>query len=195
MDEEGASLLGNQSNSADSFVPGKKDRLNPCTGGFWRYHFGSDALLASWCFLIGSALWVWMESDNVVTGEQLHSFAVSFDYGLTLSSAVIFTIGSAYFVYLTYPEKMQEQMAQMQEMAEKAERGELSLMQRYFTGTDMLIATWSFNIAFLPFIVYGFYLIGVDPTSAAGYVEVLAIGLVMGLTGIWVFSGTLLLVR
>ena len=33
--------------------------------GFWKYHFGTDMQIASWLFLVSSALFIGMEIDKV----------------------------------------------------------------------------------------------------------------------------------
>ena len=62
-------------------------------------------LIASWLFVVGSVLWLWLCCD-VVVYDHTRYFAYAFDDYLTLTSSVLFLIGSMFFVYLSYPENM-----------------------------------------------------------------------------------------
>jgi len=104
-------------------------RWNPFDSKFYRYHFGTDFLVGSWLFVLSSAMWVGMEADDIAT-EHVHRFAVAFNHVCTMVCAILFLLGSCYFVYMSYPEEMARMMAQISH----EDVSQLSWAQRYFTG-------------------------------------------------------------
>jgi hypothetical protein len=95
---------------------------------FYRYHFGTDLLIASWLFLVSTVLWVAMESDSL-SSDHIHRFIVAFNDECTLACAVLFLIGSIYFVFMSYP----EEVAKMETLLQR-DVNELTFNERYFTG-------------------------------------------------------------
>jgi len=110
------------------------NRWVPFAPRYWRFHLGTDMLMASWLFVLASAMWVGIESDTIAT-EGVTSFPEAFNDGCTLTCAVLFLIGSVYFVYLSYPEEMERQMAELAELAQDPSKiNDMSFTERYFTG-------------------------------------------------------------
>ena len=90
-------------------------------------------LVASWLFVIASALWVAQEANTMVSETAVHRFAVAFNHDCTLVCAILFLLGSVYFVYLSYPEEMERQMAELQALAEPGHK-ELTFGERWIWG-------------------------------------------------------------
>jgi hypothetical protein len=181
---EATSLLPDMFKKPGNFP---KASYNPLSGAFWKYHMGTDMLVASWLFVVGSAFWVWLCVD-VVVFDHTRYFAYAFDNYLTLTSSVLFLIGSVYFVKLSYPEAMQQMMEDLAQQGGKEQAGTLTFTEKYFTGTDMTIALWFFNFATLPFLVYGLYLIGADPSSYYGYVYTIGVGFAFAAMFFWLYA-------
>jgi hypothetical protein len=70
-----------------------------------------------------------------------HTFLVAFSVELTLVSAILFTLGSVYFVYLSYPEEMQR----MAVLLSHEDVSKLTFIERYFTGRWFLFEYHSFS--------------------------------------------------
>jgi len=111
----------------------------PFAPGYWRFHLGTDMLMASWLFVLASAMWVGVESDTIAS-ENVKSFPVAFNHDCTLACAVLFLLGSVYFVYLSYPEEMEHQMADLAKLAQDPSKiDDMSFIERYFTGRSATI--------------------------------------------------------
>lgn len=128
---ESASLLSNETEEVKPESPGcKLERWIPFYPSFWSYHFGTDMLIASWCFVAGSGIWVIIELQVIITESGVHRFFVAFNHYCTLACTILFFLGSIYFVYLSYPEELQK----MHYTITHEDASKLSFTQRYFTG-------------------------------------------------------------
>lgn len=79
-------------------------------------------------------MWVGVLSDTIAT-ENVKSFPVAFNHDCTLACAVLFLLGSVYFVYLSYPEEMEHQMADLSKLVDDPSKiNDMSFVERYFTG-------------------------------------------------------------
>lgn len=165
------------------------DGVNDPAASKWslRYHFGTDMLIASWLFLLSSLLWVVVESLAISTNTS-HRFATTFSDWNTLTAAVLFLLGSIWFVRLSYPSEMVKMMKKMEILAAKDAAGELSWMEKYVTGTDFLLVTWSFAFAFVPFLINGLYDIFTEPGEAYGYIYTLVMFFFIGFMLVWVYA-------
>jgi hypothetical protein len=65
-----------------------------------------------------------------MVSDSVHRFFVAFNHDLTMASASAFTLGSVYFVYLSYPEELEK----MQKLLSTEDAKKLSFVERYFTG-------------------------------------------------------------
>mmetsp|Transcript_6040 Transcript_6040/g.7423 ORF Transcript_6040/g.7423 Transcript_6040/m.7423 type:complete len:307 (-) Transcript_6040:59-979(-) len=162
----------------------KWERWLPFYWGFWSYHFGTDLLIASWCFVGASIIWFVLELEVILDEDKVHRFYVAFSHDCTLACTILFLIGSVYFVYLSYP----EEMAKMIYILSHEDATKLSFMERYFTGSDFLIGSWFFVIASAPFLVYGVYATIVDPSSWVGWTYLVASAIMFFVLGIWVYA-------
>lgn len=134
--EESSSLLNEAENTRDTKEPSsgwKWERWIPFYCGFWTYHFGTDMLIASWLFLVASILWVVEEIEVVVVNHTHHHFIVAFNHECTLCCAILFLLGSFYFVYLSYPEELER----MEYMITHEDASKLTFTERYFTGRSI----------------------------------------------------------
>ena len=70
---------------------------------------------------------------------------------LSIATGFMFTVGSVYFLLLSYPKAMDKMVADTMSV----DVARLPWHVRYFTFNGMLIACWSFEIAILPFLGIG----------------------------------------
>eukprot|EP00622_Pseudochattonella_farcimen_P002111 FR736977.1.p1 GENE.FR736977.1~~FR736977.1.p1 ORF type:complete len:255 (+),score=30.53 FR736977.1:72-767(+) len=87
------------------------------------------------------------------------------EYYCGFACSVLFLFGSVYFVWLSYPEEMEK----MQRQLVREDASQLSCVERYFTGTDMLIATWFFLISGAPYLGYAVYMMALRPDNPEGW--------------------------
>ncbi|KAJ1450337.1 hypothetical protein M885DRAFT_571414 [Pelagophyceae sp. CCMP2097] len=157
---------------------------NPCTAAFWRRHFGTrqstDFLVGSWLFLVSSAVFLALAVDLILGAKDAADTA---DAAADMVSAALFTAGSTWFVAISYP----EELALFMLRAHRADCEALPWFERYFTHNSMLLATWSFALAFLPYAALGGYYIAVG-CYAWGAIYVGGALLSMLLVGAWVVS-------
>lgn len=150
----------------------------------WKRHLGTDMLVGSWLFLIFSveylAYSIWLIYDGL--SEDADDELVGF-YGTNVVCAVFFLIGSFWFVQFSYPESMEELFA-----IDEKRVSEMTWMERYFTGTGLLKATWFFAFSTLPYAVDALVDIIETPDSVDAYAYLAAILLTFALLGIWVYS-------
>ena len=64
-------------------------------------------------------------------------------------SGLLFTVGACYFVNISYPEEMERCARE----ALTVDVSTLTFMERTFTFNDMLLATWSFELGCVPYVV------------------------------------------
>ena len=151
---------------------------NPCTAVFWKRHFGTDALVGSYLFLLSSVIYLAYAIylcmyDTATTLDAIMSYG-------NLVSAAGFTLGSVYFIKLSYPEVAI--LMVMRAMREDVSK--MSYTTRYFTHNEMLLAIWGFQLGFAPYVViacayldYGYVGYGV------GYLGFTVVS--MALMGFW----------
>jgi len=137
---------------------------NPLTKAFWRRHFGTDALVSSYLFLLSTIgyqgvmlynTYKFLQEGDLVYGvPELSKLA----HDLANTAAASFSIlGSLYFIKMSYPEVTMIMMYR----ATTVDPETMGFMERYFTANEFLIALWLFCFAFLiPYffvIVYEFF--------------------------------------
>lgn len=155
---------------------------NPCSGAFWRRHFGTDALVGSWLFLISSAVYLGLgvvlveEAWGGTASAQINAWVNAF-------SGLGFTLGSIYFIILSYPEVMMVTMMR----SLRVKTATLSWRERFFTANEMLLATWCFLLAMLPYLVLaGYYAYaGAWVAASAWFLGTL---LMMACVAVWVIA-------
>lgn len=155
--------------------------------GFWKYHFGTDMQIASWMFLISSALFIAMEVDEILDAERGiddPDIYIKVEDWCFLVMGILFTLGSIYFVILSYPAEM---AAEMNKIAHE-DMSKLTFLERYFTGTDFLIATWLFLLCGLPLFGYTGYMLADDPSSCSGWVLLLGSLGYVAILSVWVIA-------
>jgi len=148
---EGYSRRGEDAEDGEPLVPSKAGKTFREEGepGFCARHFGTDALLGSWCLLVASALYALYAADLVVESWDSDDVPrVTFAWGNAVSG-LMFTVGAAYFVNLSYPEEMERCARE----ALTVDLDSLTFVERTFTFNDMLLATWSFELACVPYVV------------------------------------------
>ena len=159
----------------------RAEPTNACTAVFWKRHFGTDALVGSWLFLISSIFYLLYAVDLCVTDASTTLSAVM-SYG-NLVSAIGFTVGSAYFIKLSYPEVAV--LIAMRAMREDVSK--MSLTKRYVTHNEMLLAIWGFQLGFAPYLVIGaFYIVYGYITVGVVYIAFTVVS--MGLMGFWLLA-------
>lgn len=157
------------------------DGGNPLSEQFWKYHVGTDLLLASWLFLLSAILFVAMEVDLIVNNPNA-STDLKFQFWSALVSAVLFLIGSIFFVWLSYP----SEQVKMHRILALEDLSALTWTEKYFTGTDMLIATWCFLLCATPVLVYALYTIAFWPHLWVGYFFLVGCVGYFIIVGVWV---------
>ena len=180
----GAATAGDARAEEDAILgalrPPKRAARNPCGLAFWRRHLGTDALVGAWLFLFSSALYLALSVALVLWAATA---AARWGAWCNLASAALFTIGSFYFVVLSYPETMMLTMTR----ALRADVVKLSCRERVCTANEMLLATWSFLFAFAPyFALAGYYLAVGDVGPALAYLLSTAVFIAMML--VWVVA-------
>ncbi|KAJ1460321.1 hypothetical protein M885DRAFT_510158 [Pelagophyceae sp. CCMP2097] len=136
-------------------------------------HFGTDALLGSWCLLFASMLYA-LYGAELVTEAWLSTSAtaVAYAWGNALSG-LLFTVGAAYFVNLSYPEELERCAHE----ALSCDVASLSFVEKTFTFNDMLIATWAFECACIPYV--GIAVAYIAAGALDGNVDKLLLGCLM----------------
>lgn len=157
------------------------DGSNPLSEKFWKYHVGTDLLVASWLFLASAILFVAMEVDLILENPYA-STDLKFQYWSAFASAALFLVGSVFFVWLSYP----SEQAKMHKIVALEDMSELTFTEKYFTGTDMLIATWCFLLCATPVLAYALFTIIVLPHSWVGYFFMLGCLGYFLVVGVWV---------
>lgn len=151
------------------------------------HFFGSDILVASWLFLISSISWGLMSLDLLITESKVPS-NVSIEQWCQLISAAIFTLGSIFLVEGAHPVYLAGTKAQT---ISRRRAAKMSFANRYFTGTDVLIAAWLFAVCALPFTVLGIYSIIIEPHNSFGYIYLSGSIVAFFAMGVWVLGGKL----
>ena len=112
-------------------------------------HFGTDALLGSWFLAAASLLFALYGLALVIESWNSDDATwVTFAWG-NLASGVMFMVGSFYFVSVSYPETMDRCARE----ALTVDVDTLSFVEKHFTFNDMLLATWSFELGCIPYLV------------------------------------------
>mmetsp|Transcript_10634 Transcript_10634/g.32700 ORF Transcript_10634/g.32700 Transcript_10634/m.32700 type:complete len:327 (-) Transcript_10634:32-1012(-) len=144
-------------------------------------HFGTDALLGSWCLAVASALYALYGLDLVVDSWDSDDVTwVTFAWGNAVSG-LLFTVGACYFVNISYPEEMERCARE----ALTVDVSTLTFMERTFTFNDMLLATWSFELGCVPYVVIALaYLCDSDEAWLGG---VMLVGVVVTMLCIYVW--------
>lgn len=158
----------------------------PWTGGFWKFHFGTDMLMASWLFIISSLFGTGYIIDVMVTETGVHELYVRLAHWAVFATSVLFLMGCVCFLYVSYPSEMNKMMQDLERIARDPDS--LTWTERYFTGTDMIIAVWFFYWAVLPFMVFGIYMIVAYPSSYVGYMYLGACVFYFVVMSVWVIG-------
>ncbi len=155
-EEEEEEEIDEEARIIATFKP-EVEPIDPRKREFWMRHFGTDALVSSYLFLVSSVAYNMVCIRNLQREElysaqtppyQLaHSFANSF-------ASIFFTLGSVYFIKLSYPETTML----LAYHAVTRDPNTMSFMERYFTANEMLIALWLFSAAFIvPLTIVALY--------------------------------------
>jgi len=115
-------------------------------------HFGTDPLVGGWLFVVGSIVFLVLSALVVVREYAGHVDAPLLASAIcNLAAAVLFLLGSVYFVRLSYPEAMRKFHAD----ALAADLEALPWLERYVTFNEFMIATWFFFAAMSLYDVVG----------------------------------------
>jgi uncharacterized membrane protein len=114
---------------------------------FFKRHFGTDLLIASWLFLISSFIFV--IGDMLLLAEADDTFYIVL-YAIVLVACVVFTYGSFVFLELSYPEKLDDMIERMILM----DLDKLTFWEEYFIGNDFLVMAWLFFFAYMILFVF-----------------------------------------
>ena len=134
-------------------LPGTPPTAAPPGGGFaapragmaslLRTHLGTDAQAGGWLFLAGSVMYMcWsalMVADFIGADHAPRRVAA----WSNCVAAVLYLLGSVYFVKLSYPDTL----AAFEASARDADLRKLGFVERYVTFNELLIATWFFFFA------------------------------------------------
>jgi hypothetical protein len=151
-----------------------------------RRHLGTDALVGGWLFVVGSI--VYLAFSALVVADERNDHV---DHAPRLASAwcnlaaaVLFLLGSCYFVKLSYPEAMTRFHAD----ALSADLEALPLLRRYVTFNEFMIATWFFFWAMSLYDVVGvfWWVYGAPTVAAFFFVGTTVVQLALLL---WIYSG------
>lgn len=116
---------------------------------YWKLHFGTDILVSSWCLIISTFFFL-LIPISYFSGQKQSSGINNLYYGTLLISGTCYFFGNFYFLSISYPSAMDDLMAS----AMTTDISNLSFADRYFFGNNLLIMTWSFTLALLPFAIY-----------------------------------------
>jgi len=136
---------------------------DPRTKEFWKRHFGTDMLVASYLYLISSIFFVFLAVGNYFrTTQKLDKetmahetyMSIQAHSGVNIFMAALFAVASIYFIKLSYPETT---MLMAYRVMTK-DPSSLTFVERYFTANEMLVATWLMNAAFVvPFVLLALF--------------------------------------
>lgn len=130
---------------AESFDEKEEAETQTCC----QRHFGTDALLGSWFLAVASLLFALYGLVLVIQSWNSDDATwVTFAWG-NLASGIMFMVGSFYFVSVSYPEEMDRCARE----ALTVDVDTLSWMEKHVTFNDMLLATWSFELGCIPYLV------------------------------------------
>jgi hypothetical protein len=169
--------------------------MDPRKIEFWKRHFGTDALVASYLFLISSLISIFLTvyflqvsvaalpmaitplAHEIALSKIAHKFSYCISTGL-------FTIASLYFVKLSYPETTML----MAYHAVMTDPNTMTFTERYFTANEMLIAVWLIIFAFaLPLcfvILYEVFCLSQVHTAFTDMIIIVIVSLLNGVLGV-----------
>ncbi len=122
--------------------------IDPRKREFWVRHFGTDALVSSYLFLISSMAYNMVCIHNLRKEELYSAETPAYQLAHSLANtfaSIFFTLGSVYFIKLSYPETTML----LAYHAVTRDPNTMTFMERFFTANEMLIALWLFTAAFI----------------------------------------------
>lgn len=128
----------------------EKEPMDPRTKAFWKRHFGTDMLVATYLYLISSVFFVVLSMQVLfvelakATTEQIDPSTTAHYIGTAFMS-IFFLIGNIYFIKMSYPETMMVMVYRVM----TNDPAHMTFTQRYFTANEMLISIWMFMGAFI----------------------------------------------
>ena len=136
---------------------------NPLKKDFWKRHFGTDALVSSYLYLIASIFYMFMAFNilkvqliYVIVNRPFQNEVDAIDASSKIAhgfanaiASILYALASVYFIKLSYPETGML----MAYRAMAVDPNSMGFVERYFTANEMLIALWMFLVAMaLPMI-------------------------------------------
>ena len=113
---------------------------------WWREHFGTDMLVGCWLMVLGCVLYAVVMVPIVLRDVS------RIDKWLELLAALIFCWGCERLLFASYPQNI---IAMLERLAAPPSKDKRSLLERYVTGSPMLLATQLFNLGMLPYLLEG----------------------------------------
>ena len=114
---------------------------------FWKRHFGTDFLVTAYLFLLSSLAYNAYTFNRLASARSAQSIA-------NVVSGILFSVGSLYFIKLSYPETTMLMAYRVMAI----DPNTMTWVQRFFTANEMLIALWLFTFAFtVPYLVVVIY--------------------------------------
>ena len=132
---------------------------------FWKRHFGTDALVSSYLFLLSSLFYFWLTIYNLqssigalsnkMTAAETVTSQLDLAHNIAYCfSALLFAVASVYFIKLSYPETTMI----MAYRAFAKDPSSMTFLERFFTANELLIAVWIMNAAFIvPLVIVILY--------------------------------------
>ena len=134
---------------------------------------------------ISSVLWVALASDMLVNDRADEEASDYVGEWCQLSSAILFTAGSVFMIGSAYPEAI-EAAHESALASGTVDFEQVPWIERYFTGNDLLLASWFFSVCTLPFLPVGTWLVLNKPWLFEGYLYVAGSILACAALGVWV---------
>jgi len=125
------------------FAP-EVEPTDPRKKEFWMRHFGTDALVSSYLFVLSSIFYTLLCYRNFSIFQLAATFTSKEEYikyanlMATVFASLFNVIASAYFVKMSYPETMMIMAYRTMTVDPKS----MTFAERYFTANEMLTAIW-----------------------------------------------------
>lgn len=151
---------------------------------YWKLHFGTDILVASWCLIISTFFFLMIPINYFYSYDDT-SLMDDIYYSTLLASGTCYFFGNFYFLSISYPDAMDNLL--ITAMTQDIEK--LSWMEKYFIGNNLLIMTWFFALALVPVVIY-YAIAWINGEVSAVYSVLVLIGFIISSTSsfFWIIS-------
>jgi hypothetical protein len=127
-------------------VQSEKEKLS-----FWATHFGTDLLCAAWFFLVSSLFYYFVMAYNVSTLNFMATQNIVIcNYLCFLLNSIVYTITAILVITISYPKVYRKIL----DDALVVDVKKMTVVEQYFTGNILLVASWLLLLGTLPLLIY-----------------------------------------